>query len=58
MRYTLKDYQVAATNEIVKVLRRAGLAYASDDTDLSYRAHELASNAVRDRRSTQWRTIR
>ena len=34
MRYTLNDYQVAATNEIVKVLRRAGLAYAGDDTDL------------------------
>ncbi len=34
MRYTLKDYQVAATNDVVKVLRRAGRSYAEDPSDL------------------------
>lgn len=33
MRYTLKDYQVAASIEIVKTLRRAGNAFAEDATD-------------------------
>jgi len=33
VRYTLKDYQVAATNDVVKVLRRAGHSYAEDATD-------------------------
>jgi len=33
VRYTLKDYQVAATNDVVKVLRRAGRSYGEDATD-------------------------
>lgn len=33
MRYTLKDYQLAASTEIVKTLRRAGKAFAEDATD-------------------------
>lgn len=32
MRYILKDYQVAATNDIVKTLRRAGKDFAEDPT--------------------------
>jgi type III restriction enzyme len=33
VRYTLKDYQVAATNEIIKTLRRAGKDYEQDPND-------------------------
>jgi len=33
VRYVLKDYQVAAANEIVKTLRRAGRDYAEDPAD-------------------------
>jgi len=33
VRYVLKDYQVAAANEIVKTLRRAGRDHAEDPTD-------------------------
>ncbi len=32
MRYLLKDYQAAATNDIVKTLRRAGRDFAEDPT--------------------------
>lgn len=34
MRYTLKDYQFAASNEIVKSLRRAGRDFEDDANDL------------------------
>lgn len=34
MRFTLKDYQVSATNDIVKVLRRATTEYAQDPDEL------------------------
>ncbi|OZE92830.1 hypothetical protein CH299_28330 [Rhodococcus sp. 14-2686-1-2] len=33
MRYTLKDYQLSATTEIVKTLRRAGDSFTDDATD-------------------------
>jgi type III restriction enzyme len=33
MRFTLKDYQLAATTELVKSLRRATRAYSEDDAD-------------------------
>lgn len=33
MRYTLKDYQLAATTDIVRTLRRAGKGFEDDPTD-------------------------
>lgn len=34
MRYTLKDYQFVASNDILRALRRAGVAYDDDPTEL------------------------